>query len=259
MGYSHRRTRVERVARVQNLRDALKNRFDGFGYGMFLLVILAFTGAIVEGHGSAMGIFCGALMLAVLELRYRLYARREISSGRRSSDRDYRLPRSLRFRLPSSHCLTLALFLVFAGRRSLSHFIRFTVTAFFKNCSPKIKSLASTRRPATASPSTDLITIDIPPRGDCRTSAAVSALTPLKRRSLIISSLAASRTRRWQTSNGIGVRSRGGSLTAIPHEIARRTAPTLKRRRKPGQADGINHSCLGTLAAFTQPLRPAAE
>jgi len=69
------RVQIEREERAQNLRESLKDRFDGFGYGMFLFVILGFTAAIIDSYGWPMGIFSGLLMLAVLELSYRLYAR----------------------------------------------------------------------------------------------------------------------------------------------------------------------------------------
>ena len=69
------RVKMEREENSRKLAQILENRFDGFGYGMFLFVIAAFTWAIVDAHGWAMGIFCCLLMLAVLELVYRLYAR----------------------------------------------------------------------------------------------------------------------------------------------------------------------------------------
>jgi len=69
------RVQIEREERAQNLRKSLHDRFDGFGYGMFLLVILAFTWLIIDSYGWPMGSFSGLLMLAVLELSYRLYAR----------------------------------------------------------------------------------------------------------------------------------------------------------------------------------------
>lgn len=69
------RLQIEKEERAQNLRKSLHDRFDGFGYGMFLLVILAFTWLIIDSYGWPMGSFSGLLMLAVLELSYRLYAR----------------------------------------------------------------------------------------------------------------------------------------------------------------------------------------
>ncbi len=51
---------------------ALRNRFDGVGYGFFLLVIVVLSWSIVGAHGWAMGIFSCLLMLAVLEISYRL-------------------------------------------------------------------------------------------------------------------------------------------------------------------------------------------
>ena len=69
------RVRIEREEHAQNFRKVLEDRFDGFGYGMFLFVIAAFSWLIVDAHGWPIGIFCCLLMLAVLELGYRLYAR----------------------------------------------------------------------------------------------------------------------------------------------------------------------------------------
>lgn len=69
------RVQLEREVRAQHLRESWKDRFDGCGYGMFLFVIAAFTWAIVDTYGWPMGIFSGLLMLAVLELSYRLSAR----------------------------------------------------------------------------------------------------------------------------------------------------------------------------------------
>jgi len=67
--------RIEKEERAHNFQKILENRFDGFGYGMFLLLIAAFTWLIVDAHGWPIGIFCCLLMLGVLELGYRLYAR----------------------------------------------------------------------------------------------------------------------------------------------------------------------------------------
>ena len=58
-----------------DLVDQLRDRFDGYGYGMFLFLILAFTWAIVSAHGWPIGIFCCLLMLTVLKLSYRLSTR----------------------------------------------------------------------------------------------------------------------------------------------------------------------------------------
>jgi len=69
------RLQLEREERAERLQKSLTDRFDGFGYGMFLLVILAFTWAIIDSYGWPMGSFSCLLMLAVLELSYRLYAR----------------------------------------------------------------------------------------------------------------------------------------------------------------------------------------
>jgi hypothetical protein len=69
------RVHMETEERIQRLRESLKGRFDGFGYGMFLFVIFGLTVAIIGSYGWPMGIFSGLLMFAVLELSYRLYAR----------------------------------------------------------------------------------------------------------------------------------------------------------------------------------------
>jgi hypothetical protein len=69
------RVQIERKERAQNFRMSLVDRFDGFAYGMFLLVILGVTVLLIDSYGWPMGIFSGLLMLAVLELIYRLYAR----------------------------------------------------------------------------------------------------------------------------------------------------------------------------------------
>jgi len=58
-----------------DLRQQLTDRFDGYGYGMFLLLILAFTWAIASAHGWPIALFCCVLMCAVLELGYRLSTR----------------------------------------------------------------------------------------------------------------------------------------------------------------------------------------
>jgi hypothetical protein len=69
------RIQIEAKERAQKFRENLKDRFDGFGYGMFLLVVLAVTATIIDIYGWPMGIFSGLLMLAVLELSYRLHTR----------------------------------------------------------------------------------------------------------------------------------------------------------------------------------------
>jgi uncharacterized membrane protein YccC len=58
-----------------DLRRELADRFDGFGYGLFLFLIICFAWAIVGAHGWPIGIFCAVLMFAVLELSYRLTTR----------------------------------------------------------------------------------------------------------------------------------------------------------------------------------------
>jgi hypothetical protein len=69
------RLQMERDEAVQRFGRAFRDRFDGFGYGMFLLLIAAFTWFVADAHGWPMGIFCCLLMVAVLELAYRLHAR----------------------------------------------------------------------------------------------------------------------------------------------------------------------------------------
>ncbi len=69
------RIQIEREERARNLRKILQDRFDGFGYGMFLFVIVGFSVLIIDSYGWPMGTFSALLMLAVLELSYRLYAR----------------------------------------------------------------------------------------------------------------------------------------------------------------------------------------
>jgi hypothetical protein len=58
-----------------DIRQQLADRFDGFGYGLFLLFIVLFAWGIADAHGWPIGIFCGLLMFAVLELSYRLSTR----------------------------------------------------------------------------------------------------------------------------------------------------------------------------------------
>ncbi len=67
--------RLEAEEDARQLQSSLSDRFDGFGYGMFLLVIFGVTLAILKSYGWPMGIFTALLMLAILELSYRLYSR----------------------------------------------------------------------------------------------------------------------------------------------------------------------------------------
>jgi hypothetical protein len=67
------RVQMERDEAAQKCERAFRDRFDGFGYGMFLLVIAGFTWCIADAHGWPIGIFSCVLMVAVLELAYRLY------------------------------------------------------------------------------------------------------------------------------------------------------------------------------------------
>jgi hypothetical protein len=66
---------MEQDERVQKIQRAFRARFDGFGYGMFLFLIAGLTWLIADDFGWRMGIFCCLLMLAVLELAYRVYER----------------------------------------------------------------------------------------------------------------------------------------------------------------------------------------
>ncbi|HXM20159.1 MAG TPA: hypothetical protein VN948_02705 [Terriglobales bacterium] len=59
-----------------DLRQQLTDRFDGYGYGMFLFLILGVSALIVAAHGWPIGVFCCLLMIAVLELSYHLSTRR---------------------------------------------------------------------------------------------------------------------------------------------------------------------------------------
>jgi hypothetical protein len=68
------RVQLEMEERAQKRRKSLDDRFNGFGYGMFLFVIFVFTAGIIDNHDWTMGIFACLLMLAVLELSYRLYS-----------------------------------------------------------------------------------------------------------------------------------------------------------------------------------------
>ena len=69
------RVQIETEERAQEFRENLKDRFDRFGYGMFFLVVLAVAATIIDIYGWPIGIFSGLLMLAVLELSYRLHTR----------------------------------------------------------------------------------------------------------------------------------------------------------------------------------------
>jgi hypothetical protein len=69
------RRNLESREAAERLQRGLRKRFDGAGYGMFLLLIAAFSFGIIEAQGWPVGIFCCLLMLAVLELGYRLASR----------------------------------------------------------------------------------------------------------------------------------------------------------------------------------------
>jgi hypothetical protein len=57
------------------ITDEVRQRFDGYGYGLFLLLIAGMTYLVIKDFGWGIGIFCCVLMLAVLELGYRLATR----------------------------------------------------------------------------------------------------------------------------------------------------------------------------------------
>jgi hypothetical protein len=63
-----------RKVSAHDLRDEIRDRVDGYGYVLFVPLIFFFAWAIASSHGWPIGIFCGVLMLAVLELSYRLSA-----------------------------------------------------------------------------------------------------------------------------------------------------------------------------------------
>jgi len=69
------RIEMERDEFRQKFDRAFHGRFGGSGYGMVLVFIAAFSWLIADVHGWGMGIFCCVLMVAVLELGYRLWAR----------------------------------------------------------------------------------------------------------------------------------------------------------------------------------------
>ena len=58
-----------------DLGDDIRERVDGYGYVLLVPLILFFAWAIAEAHGWPIGILCGVLMFAVLELSYRLLSR----------------------------------------------------------------------------------------------------------------------------------------------------------------------------------------
>ncbi len=66
--------RSPRQTSQSDIGRQLAERFDGFGYGVFLAIILFFAWSIGDTHGP-LGGFCGLLMFAVLELSYRLSTR----------------------------------------------------------------------------------------------------------------------------------------------------------------------------------------
>jgi len=49
---------IEQDERVQKIERAFRTRFDGFGYGVFLLLIAGLTWFIADDYGWRMGIFC---------------------------------------------------------------------------------------------------------------------------------------------------------------------------------------------------------
>ena len=69
------RIQLEREERVRKFHQIVASRFDAFGYHIFLIFIGIFAYFILDKYGWNMGIFCFLLMLAILELSYRLYKR----------------------------------------------------------------------------------------------------------------------------------------------------------------------------------------
>lgn len=70
------RVRLVNEEQAERLSRAISNRLDGFGYGMFLLLIIVITLGIFDiSHNKALSAFTCLLMLAVLELSYRLHSR----------------------------------------------------------------------------------------------------------------------------------------------------------------------------------------
>jgi hypothetical protein len=65
-----------RMPVTRGLMEEIRDRIDGYGYVLFVPMILFFALAIISSHGWAIGIFCGVLMFAVLELSYRLSTKR---------------------------------------------------------------------------------------------------------------------------------------------------------------------------------------
>lgn len=61
---------------TRSLHDKWRDRNDGYGYGMYLLIIAGFSGVIIGAYDWLIGIFVCILMLAVLELGYQVPARR---------------------------------------------------------------------------------------------------------------------------------------------------------------------------------------
>jgi hypothetical protein len=60
---------------TRDLGDEIRDRIDGYGYLLLVPFILFLTWSIAEAHGWPIGILCGVLMFAVLELSYRLLSR----------------------------------------------------------------------------------------------------------------------------------------------------------------------------------------
>ena len=65
----------ERPVHRDKYAQDIDDRINGFAYPMFVFVIVGFTLGIKESHGWSMGVFCFVLMMAVLELSYRLSKR----------------------------------------------------------------------------------------------------------------------------------------------------------------------------------------
>ena len=57
---------------MATLRDELRNRNDGYGYGMFLLLFLGICYLIADAYNLRIATLVFILLVAVLELSYRL-------------------------------------------------------------------------------------------------------------------------------------------------------------------------------------------
>jgi len=57
------------------MNTGFSGRFDGAGYGIFLLLIAGFIYLIIDSYNWRIGLFCCVLMIVILELSYRLSVR----------------------------------------------------------------------------------------------------------------------------------------------------------------------------------------